>query len=201
VIAIIDYGAGNLHSVQKGFEKVGAKATVTSDPGQVAAARAVVLPGVGSYGLAMQSLERLGLTRVLTDVIRGGKHFLGICLGLQVLLEGSEEALGSTGLGIIPGRVRRFPGGLKVPHMGWNQLYFARQDPLFEGVEPGAWFYFVHSYYADPRDEEWVLGRADYGVPFTAALGKGNVRAVQFHPEKSGRLGLKVLANFVGLMN
>lgn len=202
MIAIIDYGMGNLRSVQKGFEKVGFAAEIVRDPAAVENARGVVLPGVGAFADAMSNLRKTGMDRVVTRVIESGKPFLGICLGLQLLFEASEEWGHSRGLGVFPGMVRRLPPGLKVPHMGWNQLeYRGDRCKVFEGIPNGSSFYFVHSYYVDPLNKEIVSGVTEYGISFTSAVARENVYAIQFHPEKSSALGLRILQNFGGVVN
>ncbi|ABQ28199.1 imidazole glycerol phosphate synthase subunit HisH [Geotalea uraniireducens] len=203
MIAIIDYGMGNLRSVQKGFEKVGFDAVVTADPTVVLEAEKVVLPGVGAFPDCMRNLEQGGFVEPLLKVIREGRPFLGICLGLQLLFTESEEFGIHKGLDIIPGRVVRFPEGLneggeelKVPHMGWNQLAIRRRPPVFTGIEDGTNVYFVHSYYVKPDDESVVAATTGYGIEFCAAIWKDNIVATQFHPEKSQEKGLKILKNF-----
>jgi len=196
LIAIIDYGSGNLRSIANAFRRIGADARVTSDPQILAAADALVLPGVGAFGSAMAKLEDLRET--LLGNIRDGKPFLGICLGLQVLLSESQESPGVQGLDLIPGRVIRIPPGNKVPHMGWNQLVIVKDSQLLEGAED-EYFYFVHSYYAEPSTDV-VVARTDYGVEMTAAIESDNIHATQFHPEKSGEAGLDVLRNFVEII-
>ena len=196
MIAIIDYGSGNLRSIANAFRRIGADARVTSDPQILEAADALVLPGVGAFGSAMAKLEDLRET--LLGNIRDGKPFLGICLGLQVLLSESQESPGVQGLDLIPGRVIRIPPGNKVPHMGWNQLVIVKDSQLLEGAED-EYFYFVHSYYAEPSTDV-VVARTDYGVEMTAAIESDNIHATQFHPEKSGEAGLDVLRNFVEII-
>jgi len=194
-VVLVDYKAGNLTSVKLAFEALGEEAVVTSDPARIRAAERVVFPGVGAAASAMANLKSLGLEDVLRDVVDAGKPFLGICLGMQVLFEHSEEDGGVDLLGILPGKVRRFPDvpGCKVPEIGWNQV----NGDLASGVPDGSEFYFVHSYYAEKGP--YTVGVTEYaGVEFTAAVRKGNVFATQFHPEKSGRLGLAVLRAFVG---
>ena len=196
-IAIIDYGMGNLHSAAKALEKIGAQVVVTRDPEEVRRADKVVLPGVGAFGDCMKNLNERQLAPVIHEVIATGKPFLGICVGLQLLFEGSEEDPGVDGLGIFKGLVRKIVApGLKIPHMGWNNLEYRTASPLFQGLPPAAYVYFVHSYYAAPTDESWITAVTDYGGPVTAAVGRGLVQAVQFHPEKSSAVGLKILANF-----
>ena len=204
-VAIIDFGMGNLRSVEKAVRYVGGDAVdvlVTADPTRVAAADRVVFPGQGAIGDCMSELAAHGLGPCVRDAIRE-KPFLGICIGLQALMEESEEDGGTQGLAAFGGRVTRFPprdaatgSRLKVPHMGWNQVRQATPHPLWQGIDDGERFYFVHSYYVEPADPALVTGRTDYAVRFTAALAAGNVFAVQFHPEKSQRPGLQLLRNF-----
>ena len=255
-IAIVDYGMGNLHSVRKAFEACGGAAASTRDPEEVVAADALVVPGVGSFGDCVENLSRTGLKDAIAEFIRSGKPYLGLCLGLQILFPSSEESPGTPGLGIIPGKVRRFTGSLKIPHMGWNTIRFpapgstgsagagamgqsegtsssrchpgdlpttARgalqagsrdpalkkndplraghrptgQCPLFRGIEDGSYVYFVHSYYPEPEDGALAAAVTDYGVTFASAVWKGNLMATQFHPEKSQRVGLAMVRNFV----
>ena len=196
-IAIIDYGMGNLHSAAKALEKVGAQVVVTRDPAEVLRADKVVLPGVGAFGDCMKNLNERELAPVIHEVIAAGKPFLGICVGLQLLFEGSEEDPGVAGLGVFKGLVRKIVApGLKIPHMGWNNLEYRTSSPLFQGLPPAAYVYFVHSYHAVPTDAACITAVTDYGGPVTAAVGRGLVQAVQFHPEKSSAVGLKILANF-----
>ena len=196
-IAIIDYGMGNLHSAAKALEKVGAQVTVTRDPELVRQADKVILPGVGAFGDCMKNFNERGLAPVIHEVIAAGKPFLGICVGLQMLFEGSEEDPGVAGLGIFKGMVRKIAApGLKIPHMGWNNLEYRTSSSLFQGLPPAAYVYFVHSYHAVPTDESCITAVTDYGGQVTAAVGRGLVQAVQFHPEKSSAVGLKILANF-----
>ena len=197
-VAIVDYGMGNLRSAQKGLEKVGVRAVVSSDPEFVASADGVVLPGVGAFRDCMGNLRAAGLVKPVLDAIDAEKPFLGICIGMQLLLTVSEEFGTHDGLDAVPGRVVRFPVDkkLKVPHMGWNRVHQAGRSPLFEGVPEGAFFYFVHSYYAVPEDDSAVEGWTDYGIRFCSAISRGNLFATQFHPEKSHKYGLKVLENF-----
>lgn len=203
-LVIIDYGMGNLRSAQKGFEKVGFAAKVSADPADIARADKVVLPGVGAFRDCMTNLQEGGFVEPLLAHVAAGKPMLGICVGLQLLFSESEEFGRHQGLGIIPGRVVRFPAGmreggeeLKVPHMGWNSLSFTREAPLFKGIEAGSYVYFVHSYYGVPDDTAVVTAESTYGdVTFCAALRKDNVMATQFHPEKSQQVGLQILQNF-----
>ena len=196
-IAIIDYGMGNLHSAAKALEKVGAQVKVTSDPELVRQADKVILPGVGAFGDCMKNLNERELAPVIHEVIAAGKPFLGICVGLQLLFEGSEEDPGVAGLGIFKGMVRKIAApGLKIPHMGWNNLEYRTSSSLFQGLPPAAYVYFGHSFHAVPTDESCITAVTDYGGQVTAAVGRGLVQAVQFHPEKSSAVGLKILANF-----
>ncbi|MCH8195179.1 MAG: imidazole glycerol phosphate synthase subunit HisH [Chloroflexi bacterium] len=198
-IAVINYGAGNLRSVVKAFEHIGYPATVTTDPRKVMAADGVVLPGVGAAGDTMTNLHARGMVDAIATVIAKKRPFFGVCIGLQVLFERSEED-GAECLGLLGGYVRRLPAGVKVPHMGWNQVRLAESHPLFHGIADDSYFYFVHSYYADPTEQSAVVGLTDYGATFASALAKGNLVGTQFHPEKSGRLGLQIYQNFVQRM-
>ncbi len=201
MIAIIDYQMGNLRSVQKGFERVGHEAVVTSDADVLAAAERVVLPGVGAFEDAIAELQRRDLVSPIRDAVAAGKPFLGICLGMQLLFEESYEGGQFEGLGIVPGKVVRFelPAEFKVPHMGWNSCHRTSDSPLFTGIAEGTHFYFVHSYHCQPRDASLVALTADYHLPFVAAIAKENLFATQFHPEKSQAEGLKLLKNFAEL--
>ncbi len=201
MIYIIDYGMGNLRSVQKGFEKVGHQAIVTSDPADVAAAGKVVLPGVGAFEDAMAELRSRRLLEPVLEAINSGRPFLGICLGLQVLFERSYENGVHEGFGVLPGEVVRFelPREFSVPHMGWNQLTIPRRPPILDGIEEGTYFYFVHSYYVVPQDPEVVAAETDYGGPFCSMIWRDNLYATQFHPEKSQSDGLRILKNFAEL--
>jgi glutamine amidotransferase len=206
-IAIVDYQMGNLRSVQKALESVGATAVVTCDPEVLASAPKLILPGVGAFGDAMRELKERGLVEPLKDFIRSGRPVLGICLGLQLLFEESSEGGRQLGLGVFPGTVERFEGeafarphGLKVPHMGWNQVRQRQPDlRLLKGCSDQAYFYFVHSYYCQPADSSLVWLDCNYGLDFCAAISRGNVYATQFHPEKSQAAGLKLLKNFATL--
>lgn len=201
-ITIIDYGMGNLRSVQKAIERVGASATITSCPEEIAKAEKLILPGVGAFRDAIQALHDHQLVEVIHESIAAGRPFLGICLGLQLLFELSREDGEYAGLSVVPGSVERFEdmADLKVPHMGWNQLCDVDpENPLFRGIEPAAWFYFVHSYYVVPSDESWVAARTEYGPRFVSAIRRDNVFATQFHPEKSQKTGLQLLTNYVRL--
>jgi glutamine amidotransferase len=197
-IVVVDYDAGNLRSVQRALEAVGLRPRVTPDPRDVQRADALVLPGVGSAQDCMRKLDARGLVEPLREYAASGRPFLGVCVGLQLLFEGSEEGGGVECLGILPGIVKRFPpeNGLKVPQIGWNDVHFQRTHPLFEDIPNGTYFYFVHGYYADPSEAGVTVATAEYGLDFAAIVGKDNIVATQFHPEKSADLGLRVYANF-----
>jgi glutamine amidotransferase len=197
-LVIIDYQAGNLTSVVRSFRALGVEGRVTQDPAQVTAASRLVFPGVGAAGKAMATLKELGLDRALHESFRKGTPILGICLGAQIVLESSEEN-DATCLGLLPGHTRALPhkSGLKIPHMGWNRVQFIQPHPVFQGLPEEAEYYFVHSYYPDPADQAMVLGVTEHGIRFPSALGWRNLVATQFHPEKSGRYGLKILENFL----
>jgi imidazole glycerol-phosphate synthase subunit HisH len=196
MIAIVDYGMGNLRSVEKGFKKVGIDSVVTSDPRIVDNAGAVVLPGVGAFKDCMRNLTDRSLTESVINSINKGKPFLGICLGLQVLFSESEEFGSCMGLDIFKGRVVRFQEGLKVPHMGWNTVKIVDRPPILSDIDDNEFFYFVHSFYVVPEDRQITATTTDYGATFTSMIWKDNVFATQFHPEKSQGLGLKVLSGF-----
>jgi glutamine amidotransferase len=199
MITIIDYNAGNIRSVLRACAEVGAKAQITSDPEKVARAEKIIFPGVGAAPSAMAYLEKTGLDKALTKVFRMGIPILGICLGTQIVLDSSEEG-DQKCLGLIPGKTVRFrlkDKRLKIPHMGWNEVKVIKAHPLLDGIKAGDEFYFVHSYYPQPKDKENIYAVADYGGDFCCALGNKNLFAVQFHPEKSGRLGLEILEKFV----
>jgi imidazole glycerol-phosphate synthase subunit HisH len=201
MLVVVDYGMGNLRSVQKGFEKIGKQAVISRDPEKIAAASHLVLPGVGAFPECMANLARFDLIDPLMAFIKSGRPFLGICLGLQLLFDQSEEFGVHEGLKIIPGTVKAFDKamGLKIPHMGWNQVFFRESVPIFKGIEDGLYFYFVHSFYVVPLNDSDIAGESEYGIRFTCAVRRDNVFAVQFHPEKSQTNGLKILANFAGL--
>lgn len=202
MIAIIDYGMGNIHSVQKALECMGAKTVVTNNPGNIKACEKAVLPGVGAFDDAMLELKKQGLISAINKHIESKKVFLGICLGMQLLFEESQEANKMKGLGILKGGVRKFKAAksLKVPHMGWNQLRIANQPcPLFKNVPHNSYVYFCHSYYPQPENKRAVAATCDYGGEFTCAIWQDNIYGVQFHPEKSQGVGLKMLKNFVEL--
>lgn len=196
MIAIIDYGAGNLRSVANAISKLGYQPIVTSRAKDLLEAQAVILPGVGAAGDTMESLRSLGLVAPVKQLIDDNRPFFGVCIGLQVLFSGTEEGGWHDCLGVIPGRVKRLPGGQKVPHMGWNQVQQRLSHPLFEGIPDKADFYFVHSYYGEPEDKSLVAGETEYGVTMGSVIARGNLVATQFHPEKSGEYGLKMYANF-----
>ena len=196
-VAVVDYDAGNTLSVTRALEKVGARVDLTPDPKRVLVSDAVVLPGVGAFGDCMRKLRDRGMDEACLETYRSGRPFLGVCVALQVFFESSQESPGEEGLGILPGAVIHFKGnGLKVPHMGWNELSVARSHPVLEGLN-GEDFYFVHSYYPEPAEPDDVLGISEYGERFCAAAGRENLAAVQFHPEKSSRAGLKLYNNFL----
>lgn len=197
MIAIIDYGAGNLRSVSRAVALHSPDFVVTQDPADVERAAAVILPGVGAAGDTIRGLERHGMTDVVQGTIASGKPYFGICMGMQILLTDSEEDGGTPCLDIYPGVVRRFPKGLTVPHMGWNQVRQAQEHPMFAGIPDNAYFYFVHSYYTDPEDTALTAGTTDYGVAFPSVIARENVFATQFHPEKSAGMGLRLYENFV----
>jgi glutamine amidotransferase len=198
MIIIVDYGMGNLRSVQKAIEKTGYQAVIAGTPEALRQAQGIVFPGQGAFGDTMDNLRAQELDEALREEIAAGKPFLGVCLGLQVLFENSEEMGIHLGLGILPGRVRRFAGDLKVPHMGWNQVDLRQRpdNPLFQGIPDHSYFYFVHSYYVEPADQSVISGTTDYGGTFTSMVARDNLFAVQFHPEKSSHLGERVYANF-----
>jgi len=209
MIAIIDYGMGNLRSVQKALETVGGRAKIVSTKSGLSIAEKIILPGVGAFGDAMKELRRLKLVEPIKEAIREGKTFLGLCLGLQLLFETSAESPGVKGLGILKGRVKRFEfrnQKLKVPHMGWNNIklqitnYKLQTNPkskILTNVPDGSYMYFVHSYYAEPKDKSVILATTDYGINFASGIWKDNIYAFQFHPEKSQKIGLQILKNFV----
>ena len=209
-IAIIDYGMGNLRSVEKALQRVGAEARVIDSPEAAAGAKGLVLPGVGAFGQAMERLSEAGFDQLVKEWVGADRPFLGICLGLQLLFTESEEFGPVRGLDLVPGRVVRFRGpqyeqhgdepGLKVPHMGWNSLKVTKPHPVVGNLPPDAMAYFVHSYYCVPDDADWTAIVTDHGMEFTSAVSRGRVFASQFHPEKSGDVGLQMLTNFVGLV-
>ncbi|WP_456433675.1 imidazole glycerol phosphate synthase subunit HisH [Thermosulfuriphilus sp.] len=204
MIGIIDYRAGNLTSVARALRYLGYSCEVTHDLDRLRRAERIIFPGVGAAGQAMADLKDLGLEEFLKETVHQGRPLMGICLGTQIIFEASEEDGGTPCLGLLPGVVKRFPDPLldkagqrlKVPHMGWNQVRWEKEHPVFSGLDPAHEFYFVHSYFPAPADEDIVCGRTDHGIVFVSAVAKDNMVAVQFHPEKSGRPGLKILDNF-----
>lgn len=202
MIAIIDYGAGNLRSAQKAFEHLGCPAVVTNDADVIARAPGVVLPGQGAFGSCMNGLRAAGLVEPTLAAIHSGRPFLGICVGMQLLFEESEEAPGVRGLGVFGGKIVRFPRSpeRKVPQMGWNQLKIVQRHPVLDGVDDGAYVYFVHSYYPVPTDPSVAATRTEYGVEYVSSVARDNVWAGVFHPEKSQQVGLRLLDNFVGMV-
>jgi glutamine amidotransferase len=197
-VVIIDYGAGNLRSVQRAVEHAGFPATVTSDPRALDSCDATVMPGVGAAADTMRNLREAGFVEPLREYIRADRAFLGVCMGFQALLSVSEEGGEHECLDIVPGRVRRFgSNGLKVPHMGWNNVEQSQDHWVFDGIDDGSYFYFVHGYYPDPEDDSLVIGRTEYGVTFASAIARDNLVATQFHPEKSGEAGLRLYKNFL----
>ena len=201
MIAIIDYDAGNIKSVEKALQKLGADVVITNDAQEILRADKVILPGVGAFGDAMANLKKSGLDKVIYEVVEKGTPFLGICLGLQLLFERSDETPGVAGLGILKGEILRIPDkeDLKIPHMGWNSLHLQNQGRLFQGLPEQSYVYFVHSYYLKAEDEQIVKATTDYSVNIHASVEKDNVFACQFHPEKSSDVGLQILKNFVEL--
>jgi len=208
MIGIIDYGMGNLRSVEKAFERIGYGVKIVRTSEEIASSAKLILPGVGSFGQAMKNLRQLDLLEPLRDSLRDGKPLLGICLGLQLLFQESEEHGLHEGLAVLRGRVRRLPGGVKVPHIGWNQVDIRSENPLLKGIPDGSFFYFVQSYYVEPggavspestTTPPRVIATTDYGIEFASVVARGNVFGVQFHPEKSQDLGLRLLKNFGGL--
>jgi glutamine amidotransferase len=198
-LVIVDYGVGNLRSAQKAFEHLGQPALVTSDAARIASAPAVVLPGQGAFGTCMENLAQAGLVEPVVAAARSGRPFLGICVGMQLLFEESEESPGVRGLGVFRGKVVRFPrrDDLKVPHMGWNRLHVKKRVPALAEVADGAYVYFLHSFHPEPADPEVIATTTDYGVEFVSSVGRDNVYAGVFHPEKSQHVGLKLLSGFV----
>ena len=197
-LVVVDYDSGNLRSVGKALEVVGVSAVISGDPNELPSADAVILPGVGSGPAAMAALSTRGLVQPLIDFAASGKPFLGICLGLQLLMDHTEEG-DAPCLGIVPGQTKRLPKGQKVPHMGWNSVRFQGQHPVFGDIPQDSHFYFVHSYYAVPADASTHTGVTEYGIPFCSVYSRGNLVATQFHPEKSGNAGLRIYQNFVAL--
>ncbi len=203
MIAIIDYDAGNIKSVEKALTRLGEQVTVTRNPEEILGACGVILPGVGAFGDAMERLKSYGLVETIAQVAERRIPFLGICLGLQLMFESSEESPGVKGLGLVPGRILRIPddGGLKVPHMGWNSLRFPHAGRLFKGLPQDSYVYFVHSYYLQADDNSIVTATTEYGTLIHASVEKDNIFACQFHPEKSSGVGMKILQNFIAVVN
>ncbi len=201
MVSIIDYDAGNIRSVEKAVSHLGHECVITSDPATILGSDHVILPGVGAFSAAMGHLSERGLCDVIRDVTSRGIPFLGICLGLQLLFDDSEESPGCKGLSILPGSIRRIPseGGRKVPQIGWNDLSFPKESRLFSGIDPGTFVYFVHSYYLEAARFEDVSSVTDYGVTIHSSIERDNIFATQFHPEKSGDAGLRILSNFLGI--
>lgn len=201
MIAIIDYGAGNLQSVKKALDFIGAESVITDNPEVINACDKILLPGVGSFGDAMNSMTEKGLVETVKQNALSGKPFLGICLGLQLLFEESEESPGVKGLGIFKGKIKKFPSDmrLKIPHIGWNSLSIKQNDTIFKGIPENSYVYFVHSYYLHAEDETDIATVTNYGINFHSAVGKDNIFATQFHPEKSGDVGLQILKNFASM--
>ena len=201
MIAIIDYDAGNILSVQKAIEHLGEEAVLTRDENLLLSADKVILPGVGSFGDAMDKIRGYELEEVIKEIVENGTPFLGICLGLQIMFDESDETPGVKGLSLLPGKIRHIPEGeySKIPHMGWNSLTFPKEGRLFKGIDEGAYVYFVHSYYLDAEDKSIVTARTSYNTLIDASVEKGNLFACQFHPEKSSEVGLKILKNFIEL--
>ena len=195
-VAIIDYGVGNLRSVEKAFEATGCEAVVSGDESALRAAERLVLPGVGAFGACVKALRERGFDRLVRERVEEGTPLLGVCVGMQLLFEESDEFGATRGLGLLPGRVRRFSDKLVVPHVGWNRIDQVCENPMFEGVANGSFFYFVHSYYCEPEDKSVVAGETEYGVKYASVVAKGNICGVQFHPEKSQDSGLRLLRNF-----
>lgn len=202
MIAIIDYGAGNIQSVSKALKHIGCDCFITNKKDEILSADGAVLPGVGSFGDTVDSLNKYGIKEAVIEFINSGKPFLGICLGLQLLFPGSEESEGAEGLGVFDGTITKIPNGdgLKIPHMGWNSLKKTKDSRLFKGIEENPYVYFVHSYFLNAADKSIVAAQTEYGVTIDAAVEKGNVFATQFHPEKSGNTGLRILKNFVDIV-
>jgi glutamine amidotransferase len=199
MITIVDYGAGNLRSVANAIATLGYTARITSRPDDIRDAQAVILPGVGAAADAMRNLKQYDLIEPLRQFIRGGRPFLGVCLGLQILFTTTEEGGNHKCLNVVPGRVRKLPTGLKIPHMGWNQVKQKMSHPIFEGIPDNANFYFVHSYHVVPDGKPLIAGETEYGTAFCSVVADGNMIGTQFHPEKSGEYGLRIYRNFIEL--
>lgn len=198
-VAIIDYGVGNLRSVEKAFAATGCEAVVSGDAQVLRGSNKLVLPGVGAFGACMRALSERGFDRLVKERVEEGTPLLGVCVGMQLLFEESDEFGATRGLGLLPGRVRRFSDDLVVPHVGWNRITEIRENPVFNGVANGSFFYFVHSYYCEPKDQSVIAGETEYGVRYASVVAKGNICGVQFHPEKSQDAGLRLLKNFARL--
>lgn len=201
MITIVDYGMGNLRSVSKAFEHIGAKATITNSPGLILKSDALVVPGVGAFEDCIKNLNQYGLLDKINEFIKTGKPYLGLCLGMQILFESSEEAPGIQGLGVLSGNVKKFPKKLmlKIPHMGWNKIKIINENRLLKKIQNNSFTYFVHSYYVKPKDKNIISTQTDYGISFCSMLNKGNIWATQFHPEKSQKVGLQILKNFIDI--
>lgn len=195
-LAIVDYGVGNLRSVERAFAATGNPATITDDPSVLSQAKGLVLPGVGAFAACMKALSSRGFDALVRERVIGGTPLLGICVGMQMLFDQSEEFGNAAGLGLIPGRVRRLPGEMLVPQVGWNQIRKRNFHPILSRIEDDAFVYFVHSYYCDAGDPEMVVGETDYGISYPSVIGRGDLCGVQFHPEKSQAVGLQMLSNF-----
>ena len=197
MIAIVDYGMGNLKSVTNAFRKLGADVVITRDKKAIETSKAIVLPGVGAFGKCIENLKKLDLLDFLHGLILNNKPYLGICLGMQILFETSEEAPGVKGMGFVKGTVPRFKGNIKVPHMGWNSIEIIKDGGIFKGIKDGEYFYFVHSYFCLPEERDVIATKTIYGTEFASSIQKGCVFACQFHPEKSQKVGLRLLQNFI----
>lgn len=197
MIAIVDYGMGNLKSVTNAFGKLGADVVITRDKKAIETSNAIVLPGVGAFGKCIENLKKLDLLEFLNGLILNNKPYLGICLGMQILFETSEEAPGVKGMGFVKGTVPRFKGNIKVPHMGWNSIEIIKDGGIFKGIKDGEYFYFVHSYFCLPEERDVIATKTTYGTEFASSIQKGRVFACQFHPEKSQKVGLRLLQNFI----
>ena len=198
-VAIIDYGVGNLRSVEKAFAAMGCEAVVSGEEDALRKARKLVLPGVGAFGACMRALAQHGFDRLVSERVEAGTPLLGVCVGMQLLFETSDEFGSTPGLGLLPGKVRRFSDDLVVPHVGWNRVRERQSHALLNDLPPGAHFYFVHSYYCEPVDKQVVIGETEYGVTYASVVAKDNICGVQFHPEKSQEAGLRLLKNFARL--
>lgn len=195
-VAIIDYGVGNLRSVEKAFAATGCEAIVTGDEAELRAAEKLVLPGVGAFAACMKALSERGFDRLVRDKARAGTPLIGVCVGMQLLFDESQEFGSTPGLGLLRGRVRRFETDLVVPHVGWNRIHQRQSHPLFDGIADGSFCYFVHSFYCEPSDENVIAGETEYGTPYASVVAADNICGVQFHPEKSQDVGLRMLRNF-----